>query len=213
MMTIVYYTGHTGEPFFEQKIREELLKSSKGMKIVSVSQKPLDFGENICVGDVGKSHFNAWKQMKIGVENAKTKFVCMAEDDTLYPEEYFEFVPPREDYLYVPKQCYVLFLGRKKSHSYFGRKQGSEGTIIAGRDFLLRRLDKMYKGLDEWRTSDTLRLVLFKRNWTTFDLKTPVVVFKPKGNLHMKAPIRRGERLRSLPYWGDSINLSKRFTS
>jgi len=57
--TIIYYTANREDERFEQVIRENILRVSEGLPIISVSQKPIDFGQNICVGNVGVSNQNA----------------------------------------------------------------------------------------------------------------------------------------------------------
>ena len=97
-LTVIYYTNNLEKPEFEGRIQKTLKEStdSLGVPIISVSQKPIDFGKNICVGGVGASSQNAFRQLQIGAMEAKTRFVCPAEADFLHPREYFEFVPPSD---------------------------------------------------------------------------------------------------------------------
>lgn len=64
--SIVYYTSNHEKPEFEQKIIDDLLSKRGDLPIISVTQKPMDLGTNICVGDVGLSYLNARRQMLIG---------------------------------------------------------------------------------------------------------------------------------------------------
>ena len=73
--TIIYYTSNTENENFENKIRENILKVKGDLPLISVSQKPIDFGHNICVGELGKSYENAFYQAKIGCEIA-TNSLC-----------------------------------------------------------------------------------------------------------------------------------------
>ena len=82
-ITIVYYTSNTENPVFEEKIRQILLADSQGLPIISVSQRPITFGTNICVGEVGRSSYNQWRQLQIGVQAAKSKYIALAESDFL----------------------------------------------------------------------------------------------------------------------------------
>jgi hypothetical protein len=54
--TIIFYTGNTEKESFEKKVRDNILKVSNGIPIISVSQKPIYFGTNICVGIIGKNY-------------------------------------------------------------------------------------------------------------------------------------------------------------
>jgi len=92
--TIVYYTDN----FIDEKLfrfcQKNILEAADGKPIISVSQKPIDFGENICVGDIGRSHLSLYKQILAGVEKVKTKYVALAEHDCLYTKEHFNWLPP-----------------------------------------------------------------------------------------------------------------------
>ena len=76
--TVIYYTSNREHRRFERKIIDSLVKQSDGLDIISVSQKPISLGKNICVGNVGQSVFNAWRQLQIGVREAKTEFEAVA---------------------------------------------------------------------------------------------------------------------------------------
>jgi len=98
-ITVVYYTDNS----LKNKEIENLCKRSIlniGINIISVSQKPIDFGYNICVGDIGRSHLSLFKQILAGVEQVTTKYVALAEHDCLYCKEHFNWIPPRDDIFY-----------------------------------------------------------------------------------------------------------------
>jgi len=50
-LTIVYYTANYINKWFADQTKKTLLEAISGLPLISVSQKPMDFGENICVGD------------------------------------------------------------------------------------------------------------------------------------------------------------------
>lgn len=93
-LTLLYYSAHSLPQYCETNVRNELLKIvSDQYPIISVTQKPIALGTNICVGDIGKSHYNCYKQIYIGVKEVKTKYVALIEDNTLYNPEHFSFRP------------------------------------------------------------------------------------------------------------------------
>ena len=93
-LTIIYYTANLVPDSFFKKTSEALLKAAGEVPIISVSHKPIELGKNICVGEIGQSVLNIYKQVLIGCKEATTKYVAMAEDDTLYPPDHFEYRPP-----------------------------------------------------------------------------------------------------------------------
>jgi hypothetical protein len=80
-LSIIFYTDNSLDEVFAKRIQKELLKAAEGKRIISVSQKPIDFARNICVGDIGRSHHSLFFQVLTGVKAAKTKYIALAEHD------------------------------------------------------------------------------------------------------------------------------------
>jgi hypothetical protein len=100
-LTLLYYTANAIQDSAAQKVRDNLLKVTENKyPIISVSQKPINFGKNICVGEIGKSKYNCYKQILTGVREVETRYVACAEDDTLYTKEHFEYRPPDDIFVY-----------------------------------------------------------------------------------------------------------------
>lgn len=146
--TIIYCSSNREKPAFEQKIKDNILKVKGDLPIVSVTQKPIDFGTNICVGDdVGVSGFNFFRQTLIACEAAKTKFVISTEADCLYPPDYFKFIPERDDICYRNRNLYVM--GDRRN--YFYRKtEGATHAQVVGREFYIKTLKKLFEGAPQW---------------------------------------------------------------
>jgi len=95
-LTLLYYTSGLAEEHFLKRIRRHLVEvSGIGLPIVSVSQIPLDFGESICVGNLGKSLFNIYWQVYVGAQRVKTQYTACVEDDCLYTSEHFLYRPKK----------------------------------------------------------------------------------------------------------------------
>lgn len=65
--TVLYYTSNREGENFEGRVREIILKNKGNLPLISVSQKPIDFGKNIVVGDHGASGFNMFRQPIYGL--------------------------------------------------------------------------------------------------------------------------------------------------
>ena len=129
------------------KIRNYLLEVTENKyPIISVSQQPLDFGKNICIGDIGKSKYNLYKQILMGVREIKTKYVALAEDDTLYSPEHFLYRPedgvcsyntngwfaqPGIDYFWRPNE--------------YKTKSGGHWGCISGTNTLLKDMENYFR--------------------------------------------------------------------
>ncbi|HDZ13370.1 hypothetical protein LCGC14_0643800 [marine sediment metagenome] len=112
--TIIYYSDGSVEKSIGKLVKKYILKSGK--PIISVTQQPLDFGTNICVGDIGRSYKSIQSQVLVGALCAKTKYIALAEHDTLYPEGYFDWIPPKDDVFYYNKNR--VFIVAKKGPQY-----------------------------------------------------------------------------------------------
>lgn len=107
-ITLLYLTDNSLEPSLALRCQELLIKVANGKRIVSVSQKPLDFGYNVCVGDIGRNGLSIDIQMLAGLEQIKTDFVAIAEHDCMYSQEHFEFIPNDYDNFYYNNNCWLV---------------------------------------------------------------------------------------------------------
>jgi hypothetical protein len=220
-LTCIYYTHNKERPEFEARIQRTLWHSLKkvGAKLISVSQKPIDFGYNICVGDVGISGNNTWRQFQIGVEAANTKYVCPAESDYLHPIEYFTFNPPSDKCLYIGQPLYVLFAQRKRTKVFAPKPEGSEAAMVVNRDYILNMLNKMWDGRrynkeDHWIAKDIRQNLpyLFKQGKCEyFNMSAPLVTFKTDENMHRRTRTVFEGRISELPYWGTAQHLIRKY--
>ena len=216
-LTVIYYTSNREKPEFEERIRHTLLETIGDLPLISVSQKPIEFGKNICVGEVGLSAQNAWRQFQIGAMEANTKFVCSGEDDVLYAPDFFDFVPIREDAWYIAHPMYVLWNLRGKKRAFGLKQQGSESAVIVGREYLISMIEGLLEGHGEgrWKREPELHgsiPLLFKDvKLEHFTTSVPSVTFKTDEDMHRRTFYKRGSITREIPYWGNSIDLIKRY--
>ncbi len=143
--TIIYLTDNCLDERVAEACKRHLLKAADGKRIISVSQKPMDFGENICVGDIGRSSINIDKQLLEGLKLVKTRFVAVAEHDVVYDKEHFNYVPPEDIYFYYNVNCWLLQYSSKGHPEYNGlfsfRKSESywllQSQLIANTDSMI----------------------------------------------------------------------------
>ena len=212
--TIIYYTSNREDPVFEGRIIRSLLHSSGGrLPIISVSQKPMDLGVNVCVGDgIGYSGRNCFRQFQIGTLLAKTKYVCPAESDMIYPKEYFDFIPPTDDTFYLAAPLYVCFNQRGYRRYYAHKPRGSESAMVVDRKLLLNRMEVLFGTGPMWGPIEEEIWMLRRQKVEFFNLDVPVVTFKTDRNMHRKTPHDVTSRLTELPYYGEVHNLISRYT-
>lgn len=130
---IVYYTDNRLDSTIMNFCQKQLIESANNKYIVSVSLKPMNFGDNI-VADLERGYLTMFKQILAGLEAIDADIVFFAEHDILYPPEYFEFVPSDQTKIYYNLNCWHLRFS--DGHAlYYTAKRLSQ--LCAYRDILI----------------------------------------------------------------------------
>lgn len=214
-VTAIYYTSNRETTNLESNVRAALNDQCQrhGVPLVSVSQKPLSgFGKNVCVGDVGQSGHNGFRQMQIAARESKTRFVCTAESDFVYPDEYFTFHPERDDTLYMLVPVWILYARSHSPNAFYRKCHGSEGAMFASRRLIIERVDQILSG-HLWSESDTAKKNQFpsKVRKEYVDIGVPIVTFKTDNQLHRKSGIDVDSKTKFLKSIGSAAELTKRW--
>lgn len=106
--TILYLTDNSVPPEIGDLCKYYLLKEAGDIPIVSVSQKSIDFGRNICVGEIGRSWYSLYKQLLAGLDAAETDWICIAEHDCLYTHGHLVYQPPSPDIFWYNANCWLV---------------------------------------------------------------------------------------------------------
>lgn len=140
-LTVIYYTSGMLPRAASAAIRAVLSASCDGLPIISVSQKPLDFGHNICIGDIGASTRNLYHQVLMGAKAAFTDHIALCEDDCLYPPSHFTDARP-SDFGYNMNRWRVHTWD---AHPVFSRKNRCGlHQLICPRDLLIEHLEERF---------------------------------------------------------------------
>jgi len=196
--TIVYYTANAEKESFENKVRKNILKVSKGLPIISVSQNPINFGKNICVGELKQNYTNAFYQALVGCEVAKTDYVVMCEDDCLYPEGYFDFQPTDLNTIYDYDNVWLMWNRENRTRFY---KHGTTcGSIILGREFYI---NMMKDGMPDFFNPEL--------KWEHFTGE-PLINIKTRNGVSFGTTLQKGVNpKKSFPYWGTVSDIKRNY--
>ena len=141
-ITIIQYTDNSLDESIASLCREQLVMASELKPIISVSHKPINLGDNICVGEIGRSHLSMYTQILTGVEKAKTKYISLVEHDCLYTPEHFNWQPPRKDVFYYNLNIWFV---QWATGIYHYQRRRVLSQLICGRDIALKAIeDKVY---------------------------------------------------------------------
>lgn len=151
---IIYYTDNRlGEPVFSV-CQKHILEA--GLPIVSVSLKPINFGQNIVIeGEPG--YISMINQIVTALEKSSADVVYFCEHDILYHKSHFEFQPPEDDVYYYNLNNYRWAYPGNKIISYDGLTSLSQ--LCANRELALKhfkaRQEKMKEiGLEKFLQKD-----------------------------------------------------------
>jgi hypothetical protein len=216
-LTILYYTANHIPDTFAHNVRKDLAQVIDGrIPVISISQKRINFGSNICIGDIGRCAYNVYFQILIGAELADTEFVACCEDDTLYSWEHF-CTRPLVDTFYYNKNRWIL----EGWGAYRWRNRTTMCGCIAPTKLLVENLRKRFElfptaesanGIpfgEPGRSEQHLRMELPKLHYFTTD--TPIVTFNH--DFGLARPRRRNPSdtiVKSLEPWGDAAELWRR---
>jgi len=210
-LTLLYYTANVVDPQLGQKVLDQLTHACPDTAIVSVSQKPIQVGTNICVGDIGRSLQNIYMQVLAGAREVKTKYVALVEDDCLYVPGHFQHRPTSDDVFAYNLNRWLLHADRGRIYSY--RKRPILSQCIAPTKLLIECLaqregqdiPKKYSG--EMGLFEG-KLGLKEYSYETFETGEPnVVVCHDKNTSGRKTWGKDAETRTTLDPWGDATEL------
>lgn len=139
-LTLLYYTANVVDVNLGQKVLDQLCYACPDTPIISVSQRAMEIGQNICVGDIGRSLHNIYKQVLIGAREVKTKYVALVEDDCLYVPEHFQHRPSNDNVFAYNLNRWLLHADRENVYSY--RKRAILSQCIAPTKLLIECLEQ-----------------------------------------------------------------------
>ena len=213
--TILYVSSNTQNPVFEKKITDMLLENMGNTPLVSVTQKPMpDMGLNICVGKRKCSYFNQFRQIMIGLNTVTAPYVTIAEADTVYPPEYFQFEPPELGHAYRYDNCWVQDLNPKRNPNFRWKNQGHFAQVVDV-ELWLKHLNIYFEGKQDWYAGEVIGYCLQLPMVEGCDFTgRPVVSFKTEGGLKAKSPTSTVvEPKESIDYWGSAELLKEKMLS
>ena len=146
-LTVIFYTSNFMTGHFIEQVKAHLLESIGNYPLISVSHKEMDFGENICVGEVGRSHLNIYRQILIGAKAAKTKYVAMAEDDILYHPSHFSGKRPSPGHFLYDMHKWSIFTWTDPP-MFSMRRRKVVNHLISERDLIVEAMEERFAKAD-----------------------------------------------------------------
>lgn len=200
-----------------KNIQKQIVESAPDVPIISVSHKPIGFGENIVVA-LPRHHLSIYKQALVGAREAKTKYIALCEDDVLYSPEHFKLRPKPRKFGYN-LGTWNLFTWGIPLFNHKERRNMS--GLICERELFIEAMEERFGrwpnendiDLSYWAepTKYEKYLKVTVREPEFFYTNPPNIVFTHQTALSYD---NLGERKKlgdiralSIPFWGDASNI------
>ena len=136
---IVYYTDNRldGTPI-GKTVQEQLLRCTRDMEIVSVSLKPIDFGQNISLS-LERGYLSMFTQILTGLIANSADVVFLTEHDVLYHPVHFQFDPPDPSTYYYNENTWKLRADDGQALFYYCKQTLG---LCAYRELLIEHYEK-----------------------------------------------------------------------
>jgi hypothetical protein len=217
-LTVIYYTANGLPEGFDKIVRMHLDVAKGDYPLISVSQKPMDYGENICIGEIGRSHLNIYRQALLGAKHATTKYIALAEDDVLYSPDHFKHRCGPNLFAYNMSTWALYTWTDPPTYSYKDRINLS--GLICEREYFIEAMEERFSRwpgesapIRNWaepgKYEDNLGVT--KRQLEKFYTDVPNIVFSHETALSF-ANLGKRKRLGhfrayDIPYWGKASDI------
>lgn len=141
-ITVIFPTANKIPEYFAANVRKYLLDSIGDTPLISVSKEPMDFGQNI-VFEGEQGHMAQYRETLEAVKLAKTKYIALTEDDTLYVPQHFKRRPSRPDVFAYNTACWSFYMWSDPPiFSYSGRRNNN--VLICERDLYIEAMEERF---------------------------------------------------------------------
>jgi len=220
-LTVIYLTANRMPSRWMAFHLSHLLSATSGLPIVSVSKRQIDIGRNLVDDTNAFSNWNVYVQLLRGAKIAKTPFVAVAEDDTLYTSDHFrEFRPPIDAVAYNRARWSVfawdpIFCMRQRRGNF---------AMIAPKEYLIDALEeRMAKHPDPppegicgeiGRKQVEVSLGVTVRNAVDFYSRIPIVNLCHDSGLGFTPNRKKAHgqmQAYDVPYWGKAVDIAREY--
>ena len=217
-LTVLMLTPNKVPKKWAEYHKSVLLEAVGDTHIITISKEPLDWGTNLIQTEYGIT--NIYKQMLRGSKLATTHYIAIADDDTLYPKEHFEYRPPLDKFGYNLNRWHIFTWGKPY---YFHKPRPGNGLMIASRELIIKALEKRVKRTNEFiekwggkELGTKKYLEKYDRSsYVTFHTFSPVVSFYHQQSFDIFNQRRKKRpwpvRAYDIPRWGRAEDVRKKF--
>jgi hypothetical protein len=221
-ITAVLYTANFIPDKFMYNTQKQLLGVLGDTHLITVSQKPMKVGENVVV-ELGRSHFNIYRQALLGAKMAKTKYIALCEDDVLYSPEHFNYRPKDKPFAYNLASWGIYTW--QKPPMFNLKNRINLNALICEREAFIRAMEERFeKWPDDTKTDKNIwaepgkyerQLGVTPCEFESYYTYPPNIKFSHETELSFEGlgtRKRKGDLLAlSIPYWGSAAEVMSNY--
>ena len=146
---IVYYTDNKIDSLLGKQVRKRIEKIAGKIPIISVSQEPISFGKNICVGPKPREYKSIYEQILVGVEATEPgSIIYLCEHDVFYHPSHFAFLPTSKRRMFFNRNRFYWSLGMDGFFPSRGTMALSQS--VTHRNYLIKHCKSR---IDKWNNN------------------------------------------------------------
>lgn len=140
-LTVIYLTCNKMPSRWVAFHREHLLRAVDARPLIVVSAKPVDLPGTHLIQEGPFCQWNVYVQILRAAQIADTKYIAIAEDDTLYPARHFSDFRPKDDEIAYDLSRWSVFSWVQQPFYSAIRKHGNF-TMIGPRQLVIDALEE-----------------------------------------------------------------------
>ena len=141
-LTVIYITVNKMPSRWEQFHREHLLRAVEGHQLITISAKPVDLPGVHMIQEGPFCAWNVYRQLLRGAMIADTKYIAVAEDDTLYPRRHFSEFRPKDDEVAYDMSRWSVFSWKGEQAVFSAIRKHGNFTMIGPRQLVIEALSE-----------------------------------------------------------------------
>lgn len=208
---IIYYTDHSVEESLAQAVRKNIENMVGDLvPIISVSQIPISFGENICVGKKERNYISLYEQILAGLEKTDADVIYLCEHDIFYHSSHFAFVPEQKNTIYYNQNAYYWKVGKNIYLPCPGNRKALSQAVSYKKN-LIKHCKQRIIDLTKDKNSK------INDSWATFESDKPNIDIRHDNNFSKDGTSKRNyykdensKAVENVAHWGSVRHMMKK---
>lgn len=144
-LTVIYLTCNKMPQKWQEFHMGHLLRAVQDRPLICISAEPMDLGRPNTAYLIQQGPFRAWNvytQLLRGAKLAETKYIAVAEDDTLYPARHFNDFRPPDDAVAYDMSRWSVFSWKGENAFFSAIRKHGNFTMIGPRQLVIDALEE-----------------------------------------------------------------------